>query len=276
MRRKERKRQYQKGWSGGYTEYRYGERKPVSLAGNANRLKPIYRGEERKRLINRAIGILKTWELSPFEHEASVWTGIRQSLCLKGHGWTRSDFEAWAIVDEALRILGAARPTWVQGQPEYVVPRENCRTCGGDLDFYRRRALFCSSECAKVHLTRSSYECMAADDRTRMAAHQLVRYTRTKARACAHCGSGFHPLSETAPQRFCSKPCMYAFRDSEKAAMHAKVCEWCGGSFVAKTSAARFCKPLCQLQESRMRTGRLIPKKISPPVFDYVFHALAA
>lgn len=264
----------QRGWTGGYTEYRYGPAKPISLA-PVNALRPIFKGERRKAMISDVMDMLRDWRLSPFEQEASCRHALRSLLCLGGHGWNRSDCEAANLVAESLHFIGAKRPSWEQGQRDYTTAHEDCRNCGKALDRYRMRTMFCSPSCAAVYLRNRASEARDAADKARWGAYQKVRYLKTQRRTCVHCLATFHPYHDAAKQRFCSKPCMYAFRDSQAAAVHQKICEWCGVAFAAKTKRALFCKSLCQMQESRMRTGRLIPKKISAPVFDYIVRMAA-
>lgn len=268
-RRTGKKKLFQPGWSAGYQQYRHGAKQDIKLAGGP-RLQPLFRGDKRKHVVSEIMDMLRDWRLSPFEHEAATTQALRSGLCLKGHGWPLSDMEASALVAEAFFLLGPERPSWEAGQPDYVEPRENCRWCRRPVGPYRSG--LCSAHCATMWIMHREYQDDARTDAMRRKATKLLSKERHAPRACKHCGTSFRPWSSAVEASFCSKPCMYAWRDSEAAARHEKTCDWCGGAFRAKTAAARFCKPLCQLQESRMRTGKAIPKKISPPVFDFVFH----
>lgn len=108
-----------------------------------------------RRLINIVAAILREGEPTKFAMEAACRHGLRSALCLKGIKWAQADAIAADIVAAALRQIGAVRPTWQQGQPEWAqdghnpIERERCRQCNGKLpdDDYRDRRVFCSSTC---------------------------------------------------------------------------------------------------------------------------------
>ena len=94
-----------------------------------------------------------------FTYEASIRHGIRAGLCLEGWGWADADQAAADVVATALRQAGAQRPTWAEGQPEYVqlgagalIERTRCVTCKGTLPEGHRK--FCSDVCNSVHHLR--------------------------------------------------------------------------------------------------------------------------
>lgn len=266
--RRSRSRFQPEGFSG-YTEFRYGPKRKVTLA-------PILTGERRQHVVNRVIDALKDWHISPFEHEADAVHGIRQGFCLDGHSHARAEAEARAIVATGLRIIGAKRPTWEEGQPEYTEPIENCAHCRGPLDIYRLKSRFCSDICARAFVQRRNNHAMEVGEVTLAKARRLIYREHEPARICDHCGASFRPMHGATKGRFCSKQCMYAHRDDERARVHEKTCEWCRAPFVAKTARARFCSQSCQTMESRMRRNAPdAPKTISPPVFDYVFRIAA-
>ena len=138
-----------------WLEYRYG--RPT---GKKVTLPEIFTGESRTHAREGILDKLRDWRLSPFENEASCRTGIRQTLCLKGHGWQVSDVTAESIVSEGLHLLGAERPDWNEGQRHYSIPRENCVRCGCAIDEadQTRGYRFCSTVCARAYKQHLSEE----------------------------------------------------------------------------------------------------------------------
>jgi hypothetical protein len=332
---------YKHGLFGGITEYRYGTPKP-------KKHERIYRGEARQHVVQRAMDVLRDWRLSPFENEGTCRSGIRSALCLNGHGWHRADQEAAAIVAEGLRLLGATRPSWDQGQKEYVVPRENCSWCGVDIpdEFLHGRfnVRFCSDVCAKAAIAHRDYENDRKDSLAYRSAWDVINRSKNPSRPCKCCGRPFRPQHEkgqntgefcsricagdfrqTVPPRdcrqckkrfkprhagveFCSRPCVVDFRRVDrplKDCLHCgtafrppnstnpskfccrecqnaygkprqieRECEWCARTFVAAMPFARSCSKNCATYLSNARAGKF-PKRLNPPVFDYVF-AMAA
>lgn len=288
----------------GWAEFRYGvdHARPISLAGP--KPQPIFRAEKRRHAINVAMEVLSDWRQSPFEHEGPMRAGIRSALCLEGYDWPRSDVQAGEIVGEALRMLGARRPTWEQGQRHYVEPRENCRWCSVELDAADRVAGFCSVEHARAALTHWGFETRNNADAAFRAVHRATRRLAQKPRKCAECGKKFKPPWHGSEQRFCSLECTGMHRRKEtpertcthcgavfrleRTNLDARFCSkrcaydhrsvieisctcfCCGTSFVTSSPKAAYCSITCTQIVSKIKHGRP-PKRISPPVFDYVF-----
>lgn len=109
----------------------------------------------KEALRDRIAAMMREVEPTPFAVEGPCRAGIRSSLCLQGWKWADADMAAAEIVTGALRIVGAARPTWYQGQPEYTQPgalpvqRDTCKRCLGPLP--EGYWVFCSAECRKWH-----------------------------------------------------------------------------------------------------------------------------
>ena len=300
--------QWKHGLRAGWTEFRYGtdDTRPISLAGPKPH--PIFRGEKRQHAINIAMDVLRDWRQSPFEREGPTRAGIRSAFCLQGYGWPRSDVQAGEIVGEALRMLGAKRPTWEQGQRHYVEPRENCRWCSVELDTAGRVAGFCSVEHARAALTHWGFETRNNADAAFRAVYRATRRLAQKPRkciecgrkfrpqregsdqrccstscvnmhrrkerperACAHCGAVFHLERNNLDARFCSKRCAY---DHRSASEFSRTCTCCGISFTTASPKATYCSITCTQVVSKIKHGRP-PKRISPPVFDYVFRMAA-
>lgn len=112
-------------------------------------------GQHRRRLIEGTADILRRGDPTAFAFEAFCRHGIRSGLCLKGWNWTDADAAATDIVSAALRQIGARRPTWQQGQPEYtqdgviVNERTRCIRCGWRLPEGHRK--FCGPVCFTAH-----------------------------------------------------------------------------------------------------------------------------
>lgn len=98
---------------------------------------------------------LEKGEASKFWFEAKARHGIRARLCLQGWPWGEADEAAEDVVDLALRLVGAKRPSWQEGQPEYTqygvsfIERTRCVRCGGKLPQGHRK--FCSQRCFTAH-----------------------------------------------------------------------------------------------------------------------------
>lgn len=134
----------------GWSAYRYGEesgRRQPYLAKGSKR-PTIVPEKERRDLIADTAEILASAELSKFEHEASCRHGIRTTLTLQGNGWQLSNEEAAAIVTAALDRIGAVRPQFLEGQPEYTLsPGHQCQRCGAPLGDEAGHRRYCSPEC---------------------------------------------------------------------------------------------------------------------------------
>ncbi len=183
--------------------------------------------KEKHRAIIEAVAlILKTGEPTMFAYEASCRHGIRQQLCLEGWSWDLADAVAADIVAEALRLIGAKRPTWQEGQPEWTQQgvlrevREHCARCRKPIPQERidrsvaTPAKYCSMECtdaAKVDMYRIRE---GEEWRARHRAQEAARLAKLRAamppKPCAYCGDMFHP-APARPGRpettFCSPRC---------------------------------------------------------------------
>lgn len=86
---------------------------------------------------------------------------IRSKLILKCWGWQEADDASANIVASALSQIGAIRPDWDEGQPEWaqsgaggVIERTRCIHCHKPLPRDENRRKFCSDHCASVHVIR--------------------------------------------------------------------------------------------------------------------------
>ena len=299
---------YKHGLRSGYTDYRYGSDKEIGK----KKHQQIYKGENRKHVIDLVMDGLRDWRSSCFENEAYIRTGLRSALCLKGHAWPDADAEAKSIVSTALTYLGYSRPPWIEGQPEFVIARENCLTCGlalpEALAVGGRESQFCSVSCARSYMKhRDSVTARTQGDSAFWGAESTIRRLGIQARECAHCGSKFHPLIESG--KYCSHKCATSDRfitdqieclacgklfrahlkdpnarrsycskacayNHRKQIEIKRTCEFCAGSFVANTQKAKYCCNACCVMDNRMKKGYQ-PKWMTPTLFDHVFKEAA-
>lgn len=253
-------------WPGafsGYRQYRHGEtRKPT--------LPKIYSGSARASLIDKVMDEMRDWRFTPFENEGPMTHALRSTLCLDGNAFERADMEARSVVGQVLHDLGAERPSWEQGQPEYVDPRENCTRCGKTiLEVYGHKSYrFCSEVCAKATIENREFERRSEEDRVYAAAQRIIKKTRTRPRACAWCGEAFHPIREASRQQCCSFSCGSKLRASRVTRSIEKECDVCGKAFLAMSSQAKRCSTKCGTFAGRVERGEIA--KLSSKVFDYL------
>jgi len=163
----------------------------------------------RRHLIDRAATILRKGEPSKFQFEAACRHGFRSSFCLQGWSWIEADQAAADIVAAALLLVGAERPTWQEGQPEWTqdgvlrVERDDCLRCRAPLPEGHYK--FCSSECGLAYRNaiarRNDQE--AANART--YAYFAAWSARQPEQPCQVCEAKFRP--NRPGQRFCSIQC---------------------------------------------------------------------
>ncbi|WAJ30944.1 hypothetical protein [Antarcticirhabdus aurantiaca] len=274
------------GTRSGYADYRYGSTKPVTLAApGLTRPRPILKGAVREAAIAQTVETMSTWRKTPFEHEGAVRAGLRIAFVEKGTAWARSDAEAAQIVEDALRRVGAIRPSFEESQPGHALGNDFCHWCFCPIDEEDRTRgrRFCSAHCAKQgveHMTRetthhygtvlrSAIRILAAEKAPPQTCKHCERSFKTDRRkqdfcsircanlhhvgdralidrSCGLCGSVFKPHSQG--QRYCSQSCgQRANRRAEAEALQGeqRQCTCCGGRFQPRTPHARFCSTRC-------------------------------
>lgn len=109
----------------------------------------------------RAVGSL--WGL-----EGPFRAAIRSDLCLQLWAWPHADAIAKEALDDAFRFLGAVRPTWYEGQPEWaieagtLIERTRCARCHKPLPEGHHK--FCSRLCSSTHAAHLSRLRQADED----------------------------------------------------------------------------------------------------------------
>lgn len=242
-----------------YARFRYGPKKKPQPS-----LPKLFTGERRENAIDGVTATLEQFRLSKFEHEADCRNGIRTTLCLRGHSWDVADATAADVVKEALRRMGAERPSWEEGQWHYAIPRENCLRCGNPIndDDIARGFRHCSPMCARAHKV-DLYGKLKWDSELRLAAYWQAYIGGGPTFTCEHCGNGFKSRlwnNKKKKPRFCSPKCR-----TDGLTVPPKPCEWCGTLFKSDKRKARCCSQRCS-QRLRVKEYResLTPEKTCP------------
>lgn len=115
-----------------------------------------------------------------FGLEGALQAALHADLCLRGWHWVDAHQAATYIVEGARSLLGAKRPDWYEGQPEYVIAegvlieRTHCKRCHGPLLEESRK--YCSALCRYAdHKALAAMRAASADQ----AADMAVRATRS-------------------------------------------------------------------------------------------------
>lgn len=227
----------------------------------------IHRGNVRKSLVNQIIDQLEEWRFTPFEFEGPMQHGLRAALCLGGNSWSASDHEARALVGEALRIMGAERPSWAEGQWSYVDSPDRCSWCQGPIQDDDRTPgqRFCSVLCAKSALEHRVFESRATADAIGQSAQVLIARKGRPSVQCVICGKSFQPRNRDA--RHCSPACRRAARGD---LLQDRSCLWCGATFHPRDASMRCCSQSCGVKHAiRVRAETLEEK--SCPVCRSIF-----
>lgn len=112
-----------------------------------------------------------------FGLEGPLRHGIRSDLCLQHWSWADADLMAREMLADAFRAVRAIRPSWDEGQPEWIIhagtliERTLCVRCGKHLP--EGHFKFCSNTCAAGHSHRIARMKAAQED------HVIKIATRT-------------------------------------------------------------------------------------------------
>jgi hypothetical protein len=235
----------------GWNSYRYGEESNRRQPYLAKRRPTIVPEKERRELVGLTADILATAELSKFEHEASCRHGIRTTLTLQGNGWQLSDAEAASIVTAALDRIGAVRPQFLEGQPEYTLsPGHQCQRCGAPLGDEAGHRRYCSPECYESARRYRNEFWQRTEDIARAAAAYATAKANAAVRQCSVCGSPFQATTDST--HTCSRDCAARSRRT----VHERECAHCGETFRphSLTKAGKFCSPECHAASRRQRS----------------------
>ncbi len=200
--------------------------------------------------------MLDDYRLSKYENEGEIRAGLRSALCLEGHGWHPSDHESEGLLATAFTKMGARRPTWLEGQPEYLVPSENCIRCGGELDdeTMTRASRFCSETCLQAaRIYREGLE-RYDRERVRCTAANVIAKATAPERRCQFCEGVFRTADKR--QIFCSHAC---YEKAERNTARHKKCVRCDTAFVDRASShrpQRYCSVECMSAERYATTER--------------------
>lgn len=148
---------------------------------------------------------------SKFWCEGPARAGIRSSLCLQGWKWAEADAVAVEIVAAALNIVGAKRPTWQEGQPEWTQPgalpikRERCIRCRKPLPEGHWK--FCSHLCNTAYNGERRRQRKREEINIAWLASRAAWQAKQPARTCESCGRLFKP--RRPKQKLCRPRCGY-------------------------------------------------------------------
>lgn len=222
--------------------------------------KAKFRALDRNRfdeLVGDITRIMKQGQPTPFAFEGSCRHGVRSSLCLDGWSWPDADNTAAEVIAAALGRIGATRPTWFQGQPEYAdtdTSRGFCahRRCGRPIPIERglrngKPVKYCCDECghmATAEIRRREGRQVSMAEWLALCAARSSEKERQRSRNCDQCGTFF--VTRDAKRKFCSRTCFF---EAEKK-WQDRECLNCGKTFSPKNSGpkagvSRYCSRLC-------------------------------
>lgn len=227
---------YVHGLFSGWTAYRY--ESPPRPVGR------VHSKAKREALARKVADLLREGDPTVFAREGIIRHGLRSSMVLKGVAWWDADGEAAAILDRAFAMLGAARPSWAEGQLGYIDPQPLA---------------------------------MLNADPVYQAKQRILSRSRNEARNCLRCGASFRPVRAAGAQQFCSVACRakhFAGLRSIAEPTIQRACECCGGLFLARSKSAHYCSKRCTNIVDKFRRG-VPPARVSPLVFDFVFRMAA-
>jgi hypothetical protein len=211
------------------------------------RHKPIYVGDQREHIIQRTIDLMRDWRSTPFEFEGTARYAIRATLCADGFAWSQADDEAAQLTSAALNRMGATRPTYEQGQREYLIPNEDCSWCQRPIDptmlTGQFSVRFCSEICGRAALRYRDYETSYRNEFIWRSLTNTIRREDKPTRACKSCGVIFRPAQEDG--EFCSVRCV----GRHNREIPDRPCKSCGTVFRPRESSTAYCSVACANRE---------------------------
>lgn len=186
---------------------------PLRWSIGVRKMAPRKLSRDKQREIREKItDIVRKAEPTPFSAEGPCRAGIRSSLCLQGWAWGAADMIAADIVAAALSSVGARRPSWLEGQPEYTQPgalpiqRDNCVRCRKPLPEGHWR--FCSHECNTAYHGAKRWERAKEEIGIKYQAQRAAWSAKQSPRVCVRCGESFQPMKNN--QQYCSRVCVFS------------------------------------------------------------------
>lgn len=205
--------------------------------------------ERRRVLIGRVLDVMRVGLPTYFAFEGSCRAGLRSEFCLQGYAWAEADATAMDIVATALRFLGAQRPTWQQGQPEWTedgfspIERTRCVHCGGSLP--EGHTKFCDSVCSIAHRRQGAAkwgETMSRVERLSAWAAQTAKTKKERMEAYGITSQDWRNAYHST------------LRSERRAeARGSRECRGCGKPFAAERNDAQYCSKRCQQNSWQQR-----------------------
>jgi endogenous inhibitor of DNA gyrase (YacG/DUF329 family) len=177
------------------------------------RARPTHAARRREALVSSVAAILDMGEPTRFAFEGATVAGLRSGMCLAAWPWREADAQARQVVEDAFKRLGVERPRWIDGQPEFIEPvgelRSCCARCGKplpeDMPDKGRNRKYCSQECKQNQAAEARRkEGRKLTQAEREAAAAATRAARL-ARPCAECGRPINRMEREA--KYCSRAC---------------------------------------------------------------------
>jgi hypothetical protein len=193
-------------------------RAPVTLAPVSSAPPKKLARHRREAIIDKLAAMMRRAEPTPFALEGPARAAIRARICMGGWRWGAADAAADDCVQAALARVGARRPDWKQGQPEYTQDgyaprtRERCARCAKPLPEGNYR--YCGPVCAKA----ADVDRRARQDKDERYAkekiYRLAYAEKQQPRECQLCGTWFRP--KHISNKYCSPKCGYEARDNAR------------------------------------------------------------
>ncbi|MFC3725450.1 hypothetical protein [Neoaquamicrobium sediminum] len=182
-----------------------------------------------------------------------------------------------------MRFIGAKRPTWEQGQPEFTEPISsrclNCRRVMPEFEEGRQRRKYCSAECFSAYHDRRYAEDHREEAKATTQAWRDARREAAPPKPCEWCGTPFKPLQQAnRPEpRFCGKSCAARWGNSQRKETFGwiaqprkkrppeppRACWECGRMFRPDFPDKRYCQKLCSNRANAKKRYR--PKMFCEP-----------
>jgi hypothetical protein len=220
--------------------------------------------QHRAKMIRRVAEILNNPdEPSRFTYEGACRHGLRSAFCLEGVKWELADAMAAIIVSAALRSIGAIRPTWEMGQPEWtqdgatLIEWTTCALCGcplpeRDPTIGGPRRRYCSDGCRYMAAARKASAVGYRATMAEVAAHKAAmreHYRLQKVAFCEHCGTMFTQGHESHKRRrrYCSTKCWHAAAGEVMHRLPKRRCPGCRSLFRPRSATTVYCSKECRL-----------------------------